>query len=258
VRIDSITPASAGPNGGGQLTIRGTGFGSNGSGGKVCLEADDSEGALICLYPEVISWSDTQIVVKIPAESQEIKDDGGKTSVAVLFELDISSNDLPFTYTGGAGQAQLTGALSANGTAVTDQLACGAGSSCVIQEQLSTTETVAAGQPAAVTARRVQAQRKTVIVGSRTVTIPAGEKRTVIVKLNTAGRRLLGRFGKLPLELTIKLARGPEHTLIARRALTLGPPTKKRRGHRRDNVQHPTGPQALLMALIVSDRIPRS
>jgi len=55
--ITSISPTQVTP--GGQMTITGSGFGAS--------EGNNGDVALYNTYPSVVSWSDTQIVVTVPA-----------------------------------------------------------------------------------------------------------------------------------------------------------------------------------------------
>jgi hypothetical protein len=68
----------------------------------------------------------------------------------------------------------------------------------------------------------IAAKRRTVRVGSRRFTIAAGRKKTVVVTLNATGRRLLARYHRLPLRLTIALA--GQSRPVARAKLTLKAP----------------------------------
>lgn len=68
------------------------------------------------------------------------------------------------------------------------------------------------------------------LVGKRTVTIPGGRTRTITIRLNGAGDRLLGRFGRLPVTLAIALTGGGWDTTIATVKLTLkSPPVRASR-----------------------------
>jgi hypothetical protein len=71
-----------------------------------------------------------------------------------------------------------------------------------------------------------------VVVGSQTVTLAAGQVKTITVRLNAAGRQLLARFAKLPVTLTVVLAENGHTTTVAKRQLTIKPKPKpgKRKG----------------------------
>lgn len=117
---------------------------------------------------------------------------------------------------------RLIGSPKSTTTGVSDKIKCTApaGQSCHVTERLTTIETVIGGQPLVVTAASKR-KTKTVVIGSKTVTIPAGHTTTVTIKLNTAGRKLLERFGKLPATLTIKLNRGGKLVTVASRKVTI-------------------------------------
>jgi hypothetical protein len=129
-----------------------------------------------------------------------------------------------------ASAAVRGGVSGANGE-VAFTIAChgAAGTSCTIRATLTTLERLAHGHVTALAAAR---HGKRVSVGAATATIPAGATRKVTVKLNVRGRKLLRRFGKLPVHLLAKLlGTGPPATLVAKN-LTVHPAPRPRR-HRR-------------------------
>ncbi len=101
------------------------------------------------------------------------------------------------------------------GRTVSVPLTCSAqaAGSCKIVLRLTVLETLRGSRVIAVAARRtarlarVRAARrtshKTVTVGAVTVHVPAGQRRTVTVALNTAGRRLLASQHKLTAKLSV-------------------------------------------------------
>jgi hypothetical protein len=121
----------------------------------------------------------------------------------------------------------LIGRPTSNGAGVTDKLICAPSAlrPCQATETLTTTETTRGGQPVALsaTARR---KRRTVIVATKTVMIHPGRTVTVTVKLTATGRKLLARFGKLPVTLTITLLQNGRHLAIANTKLTVKPKKK--------------------------------
>lgn len=126
---------------------------------------------------------------------------------------------------------KLHGASSGNAGVAKVRLGCAARSGgCRITAVLRTTETVR-GEKQVVSARARRRQR-TVVVAIKTVRIAAGRALTVTIKLNRTGRKLLARFKRLPVKLTITLTVDRQRSLVATRKLTL----KRRRGrtqHRR-------------------------
>ncbi len=101
------------------------------------------------------------------------------------------------------------------GRTVSVSLTCSAqaAGSCTIVLRLTVLETLRGRRVVAVAARRgarlartTAARRtshKTVTVGAVTVHVPAGQRRTVTVALNTTGRRLLASQHKLPAKLSV-------------------------------------------------------
>ena len=59
--------------------------------------------------------------------------------------------------------------------------------------------------------------------------IHPGRTVTVTVKLNATGRKLLARFGKLPVTLKITLLQNGKHLAIANTKLTVKPKKKRPR-----------------------------
>jgi hypothetical protein len=65
------------------------------------------------------------------------------------------------------------------------------------------------------------------MVGSKHVTISAGKTVTITITLNAQGRKLLGRFHRLPVTVTMKLATGGKTTQTISRKLTIKPEKKR-------------------------------
>ena len=74
---------------------------------------------------------------------------------------------------------------------------------CTITLRMTIKQTLKRGKVIAVSAtrRRANTSRRTVVVGTRTLTLPAGKSVNERVKLNRTGRRLLSGRGKLSVEL---------------------------------------------------------
>jgi hypothetical protein len=101
------------------------------------------------------------------------------------------------------------------GRTVSVPLTCSgqAAGSCTITVRLTVVETLRGGRVIAVAARRTarlgrtaaarRSSRKTVTVGAVTVRVPAGQRRTVTVALNTTGRHLLASLRKLTAKLSV-------------------------------------------------------
>ena len=78
------------------------------------------------------------------------------------------------------------------------------GASCSVTLTLAVTETVKGRKVLAITAKTSKKpNKKTVVVGKATVTVAAGHRKTVRVALNPTGKRLLVRYHKLKVKLTI-------------------------------------------------------
>jgi hypothetical protein len=133
---------------------------------------------------------------------------------------------LLFSETSGSALA-LIGSAASNGAGVTDKLICGPSAlgPCRVTEALSTTETTQGGRPVGVSAS-TRRKSRTVIVATKTVMIRPGRTVTVTVKLNATGRKLLARFGKLPVTLAITLRQNGRHLAIANTKLTVKPRKK--------------------------------
>jgi hypothetical protein len=91
------------------------------------------------------------------------------------------------------------------GQGVVAQLAC-AGAACAGKATLTTREKLSSGKPISVRAsRRAKAHTtyRTVTVGVSHFTLAAGQTLEVPVALNASGRKLLKRFTKLPVSLSV-------------------------------------------------------
>ena len=119
------------------------------------------------------------------------------------------------------------GSPTSNDAGVTDKLSCAPSAlgPCQATETLTTTETTQGGTPVALSAS-TRHKSRTVIVATKTVMIEPGKKVTVTVKLNATGRKLLARFGQLPVTLKITLLQNGRHLAIANTKLTVK--TKKK------------------------------
>ena len=102
--------------------------------------------------------------------------------------------------------ASQVGATKGKNGEVTFTLTCKgtAGTSCEIEATLTTIEKLRHGRLVAVSARRHPPTRsEQVTVGSSTLTIPAGQKVTISIPLNSTGKGLLSKFGALPVHLSV-------------------------------------------------------
>ncbi|HUB74762.1 MAG TPA: carboxypeptidase regulatory-like domain-containing protein [Solirubrobacteraceae bacterium] len=94
------------------------------------------------------------------------------------------------------------GRVKATSDAVLVSLRCTApsGSCPAATVELTVVEKLTAGK---VTALSAKSGKRTVVLGKLTVTITAGQSRTVKVALNAAGRKLLSAHGRLPVEVSV-------------------------------------------------------
>jgi hypothetical protein len=106
------------------------------------------------------------------------------------------------TGSGAAGKA------SVKGTSLTDTLSChgSTGQTCTLKMSLTVVETLKGKKVVAVTARAKR--KKTVTIGSKTVTLQAGQTKKETVKLNRKGLALLKKRHKLPVSFTVKQGAG--------------------------------------------------
>jgi hypothetical protein len=122
------------------------------------------------------------------------------------------------------------------GASVTLECSGAAGTSCEVRTSLTTVERTRGGKPVAVSARRAKLRSKRVSVGFSKVMIPAGRQVKITVALNGTGKRLLARFGHLPVHLQVVLVSAGQRSTIVARNLTIhrrSHATKARRKHRR-------------------------
>jgi hypothetical protein len=137
------------------------------------------------------------------------------------------------TYTPPPPVAHASQVGSAKGTdgEVSFTIACtgAAGTSCEIESTLTTVEATHNGRPVAVSARHHGGNRSTkVTVGSSKVAIPAGQRVTIAIALNTTGASLLARFGRLPVHLDVVLLSAGHRATIIAQNLTVKPHRRPR------------------------------
>jgi hypothetical protein len=96
---------------------------------------------------------------------------------------------------------------STSGTTASETVRCAGatGQSCKLTVTLSVVETVRGGTVVGVAARvGKKTKKKTVVIGSKTVTVGAGKSKAVKITLNAAGKKLLQKRGKLVVSLTVR------------------------------------------------------
>jgi len=148
-----------------------------------------------------------------------------------------SSSAITVSYTPPTPLARATasqlGVASGAGAQVTLSLAChGAkGTSCRIKATLTTVEKTRGGKLIGVSAK-LRTRSKTLTIATVTVVIPAGGQARITLRLNATGRKLLARFGRLPVHLTAVLeGEGTRHAIVTQN-LTIKPKPRKPRKHR--------------------------
>ena len=148
---------------------------------------------------------------------------GKCTAVGDYVDSSDNNEGLLLTETSGSALA-LLGSPASNAGGVTDRLICirSAPGPCRATETLTTTETTRGTRPVPLSAS-TRRKSRAVIVATKTVMIEPGRKATVTVKLNATGRKLLARFRKLPVTLTVTLLQNREHLTIATKKLTVKP-----------------------------------
>jgi hypothetical protein len=125
------------------------------------------------------------------------------------------------TVSGAKGRVKLT--LACKGQA---------GTSCLVQVTATTTERIRGGKLIGVAASNHKIHSKKVTVGTLKVRIAAGRSKTVIVTLNTVGRKLLSRYHKLPVQLTaVLIETGTKKSKVFAQNLTVKPPPKPKHRH---------------------------
>ena len=123
---------------------------------------------------------------------------------------------------------------------VTDKLTCArlALGACEVTEALTTTETTQGGRPVALSTS-IRRKSLMVILATKTVMIRPGKTVSVIVKLNATARKLLARFGNLPVTLTITLLQNGSQLTIANTKLTVKPKNVDKRSGQASAAKYP-------------------
>ena len=144
------------------------------------------------------------------------------------------------TYTPPVAHATQIGTVRGTQGKVTFTLACAgsAGTSCEVESTLTTVAMTRNGRPLAVAARRHRHRRthdQRIVVGASKLTIPAGQRVTIAITLNAAGKRLLARFGRLPVHLQVDLLTAGHRATVIAQNLTV---TARGRHHKRHRHHH--------------------
>ena len=107
------------------------------------------------------------------------------------------------TVVAAAGKLKV-GRVTISGSTVSVALKCSGrvGARCPVVAKLSAVEELTGGQVVAETAS-AHKHRKVVVLARVKSTLVAGQRKTIHLKLNSAGRRLLAKFHRIKVKLTI-------------------------------------------------------
>jgi len=132
------------------------------------------------------------------------------------------------------------GSVKVGGSAVNEEVSCTGASSatCELTLTLTVTETLKGGKVVGVSAskrkkKRPKTVKRTVTVGSATVTLTGGQSKVVKVTLNAAGKRLLSSRHKLTAQLTTTQTTGGHSTVLSRRTVMFKAPRKAKHRKKR-------------------------
>jgi PKD repeat protein len=111
------------------------------------------------------------------------------------------------------------GSASVSGTSARERISCtgASGAMCSVKVTLAVNETVKGGKVVAVSASaHVKAKKRTVTVGTASITLGAGQSATLAVRLNGQGQRLLKGHPVLPVKLTARSGTHVLHSQVLR------------------------------------------
>jgi hypothetical protein len=175
-------------------------------------------------------------LAEVQAQSEALKASFAATPASATPPSGTTASTPPPTAPALAHVSRIAGPSSHDGKATVTLACSGApGTSCEVRTSLTTLERIRHGRPVAVSARHPRLHSKRVSVGFAEVTIPAGRAVKIAVALNVTGKRLLARFGQLPVHLRIVLGSDGQRATILVRDLTIHRhprSAKARRGRR--------------------------
>ena len=237
--VEASLPANAGTNPDAYLVVSCASVGSCAAVGRYVDSSGHEQGVL--LSETSGTWA-TGVEASLPAnagtnpnaglDSVSCASAGNCTAVGGYTDSSGHSQGLLLgTAVSAASALALIGRPTSNAAGVTVKLFCApsALAPCRATETLTTTETTRGGRPVALRAS-TRRKSRTVKVATKRVMIHPGRTVTVTVKLNGTGRKLLTRFGKLPVTLKITLLQNGRHATVANTKLTVKP--KKERPRR--------------------------
>jgi hypothetical protein len=158
----------------------------------------------------------------------------GTCAVTMSSEQGVTAT---FTANSGGSAGASAGQASASGTSASVPVSCAgpAGTTCVMTVTLSVTETLQGNKVLSVSSAKSKKPKKTkklVIVGSASVTLAAGQSKTIQVKLNAAGQRLVKSRHKLSVKLTVDQSKSGRAVVISSQTVTFKAPSKKNKKKR--------------------------
>ena len=167
----------------------------------------DITGAISSSY--TLAAADVGSTIRVLELASNANGDGAtveSTQTTVVQVLPTSSSGTPGpppSPSGGAGTATVKRTTTSGANArILVSCTGGAGATCSLALRLTVNETIKRGKVIAVTARTML-KKKTVMLGTTTVKLKAGQSELVKVSLNAAGRRLLSQRHTLKVKLAI-------------------------------------------------------
>jgi hypothetical protein len=198
--VQITAPADAYSSSQAQATVSGT---ARDAGGPVTLKV----GGLDTAVGADGSWSQTVPLQAgqntITAKATNVYGNAVQQQVTVSYSPPASP---PATSSPPASPptVELSGSPSLAGNIVTFSLHCSSvsGAPCTGTAKLTATKLVRGRSVVGVTTKK-QPKKTRVLVGTKKFSVPAGKTQRIKVPLNAAGKKLLTRFRKLPVTLTV-------------------------------------------------------
>jgi hypothetical protein len=125
---------------------------------------------------------------------------------------------------GDALPAATVSAVTVSGTTASVPVSCTGQSACALKLKLTVIETLRKGKLVALSAK-TRTARKTVTIASASGTVAAGAKKTIKLKLNAIGKKLLATHSPLKARLTVTLS----GRTVSTKKVTLKRPAKKKK-----------------------------
>lgn len=154
----------------------------------------------------VLTGADVGSTIRVSETASNANGDGATVEspqTAVVQSASLSGTGAAAGSGGGAGNATIKHATT-SGTTAKVQVSCAgaAGATCSLVLRLTVKETIKGSKVIAVTAK-AKTKKTVVILATTTVTLRAGQRKTVDVLLNSAGKRLLSQWHTLKVKLAV-------------------------------------------------------